>query len=176
MVRLVFALACVAYLWFQSLFVHTAHTVVGQRHVFAYNLTGILLACGFNAIPIGCAWFLWRRKDRLGAGLFLLFIPLFVVLVMPQLFMERTEVTPTHLIHRREPPHTGFNVDVAFDDIVSAVELEHGAGTGFVLTLKDGRTVELPANTVLTAARDTAVAQLRQRNIPIKTVNVIRKP
>jgi hypothetical protein len=101
MVRLVFLVACGIYLWFQSLFVQTSHTVVQGHHVFAYNWLGVLLAVGFNVIPIGAALFLWRvKKDKVGAGIFLLVIPLFAVFVLPQLFLERVEVTPTHLIHR----------------------------------------------------------------------------
>jgi hypothetical protein len=169
MIRLVFLVACGIYLWFQSLFVQTSHTVVLGRHVFAYNWLGVLLAVGFNVIPSGAALYLWRvKKDKVGAGIFLLAIPLFAAFVLPQLFMERVEVTPTHLIHRREPPHTRFNADIRFDNIDSAVEIQRDNGTtGYVFTLKDGRLVELPANTVLTTARNTISSQLRQRNIPL---------
>ena len=55
MVRLIFLIACLIYIWFQSLFVQTTHTIVGDRHVFAYGLTGILLAAGFNIVPLGAA-------------------------------------------------------------------------------------------------------------------------
>lgn len=164
-----FLVACGTYLWFQSLFVHTSHTVAQSRHVFAYNWLGVLLAVGFNAIPIRAALFLWQvKKDEVGAGIFLLFIPLFAVFVLPQLFLERVEVTPTHLIHRREPPHTCLNVNIRFNEIVSVVEIQRDTGTkGYLFTLKDGRLVELPANTVLAAARNTIRSQLRQRNIPL---------
>ena len=175
MFRLIFLAACVAWIGLQSLFVQTSHTIVGDRHVFAYNGAAFALGFGFNLIPIGGAWFLWRvKRDRIGAGLILLCIPLFAVFVMPQLFMERVEVTPTLLTHRREPPHTRFNADIAFDDITSAVELQYENGRrGYRMTLKGGRTLELPANTVLTAARDTIDAQLRSRNIPV-VVQVVR--
>jgi len=177
MVRLIFLIACLVYIWFQSLFVHTTHTVVGDRHVFAYGLTGILLAAGFNIVPLGAAWFLWKVKaDRKGALIFLLCIPLIGFFVMPQLFMERVEVSSTQLTHRREPPHTRFNADIAFADIRSVTELQHDNGMrGYLITLKDGRVLELPANTVLTAARDTINAELQSRNIPI-TTREIRRP
>ncbi len=105
MVRVVFLALCLFCIWLQSLFVQTSHAVVGDRHVLGYGWVGILLGFGWNVVPIGTAWFLWRvKKDRVGAAIFLLFIPAFAVLVMPQLFMERVVVTPTQLIHRREPP------------------------------------------------------------------------
>src|SRR6266853_6807497 len=177
MVRLMFLIACLLYIWFQSLFVQTTHAVVGERHIFGYGWLGIALGFGFNIVPIGTAWFLWRvKKDRVGAAIFLLFIPIFAVFVMPQLFMERVEVTPTRLSHRREPPHTRFNAEIAFADIVSAVELDYESGLrGYRMFLKDGRTLELPANTVLTAARDTIAAQLRSRNIPVTTQTLRRE-
>jgi hypothetical protein len=169
LIKLIFLAACLLYIWFQSLFVHTTHTVVGERHIFAYGWLGILLGFGFNLVPIGTAWFLWRvRKDRVGALLFLLCIPLFAAFVMPQLFMERVEVTPAQLVHRREPPHTRYNADIAFDDIASAIELDYETGMkGYEITLKNGRSLELPANTVLTAARDTINSQLQARSIPL---------
>lgn len=171
MFRLVLALACVAYLLLYTLLVRTSHSVEGERHLFYYNSFTVLFALGFNIIPITGAWFLWRVKNsRFVACMLLLAIPLFAFMVMPQLFMERVEVTPTHLIHRREPPHGRYNADIAFADIASVVELEHGVGTGFLLILKDGSTVELPANTVLTAARETVLAEFRRRNIPVKIV------
>ena len=176
MVRLMFLIACLLYIWFQSLFVHTQHVIVGDRHIFSYGWLGILLGFGFNIVPIGTALFLWKvKKDRFGAAIFLLCIPLYAVFVMPQLFMERVEVTPAQLIHRREPPHTRFNADIAFSDIASAVELNYESGLrGYKILLKDGRTVELPANTVLTAARDTIAAQFQSRGIPV-TTEVIRR-
>ena len=95
---------------------------------------------------------------------------------MPQLFLERVEVTTTQLSHRREPPHTRFNADIAFDDIASAVELDYETGLkGYKIVLKNGRTLELPANTVLTAARDTIAAQLHTRSIPVATQIIRRK-
>jgi hypothetical protein len=176
MVRLVFLAACALYLAFLSLFVQTSHVVIGDRHIFSYGWNAILLGLGFNLIPLGTAWFLWRvRKDRIGAAIFLLIIPLIGTFVMPQYFMERVEVTPTHLSHRREPPHTRYNADIAFADITSAVEINHESGTkGYRMRLKDGQLVELPANTVLTAARDTIDTQLRARGIPLTSEFLLR--
>ena len=145
--------------------------------VTSYGWIGIVLGFGFNLIPIGGAAFLWRvKKDRIGAALILLCIPLFAIFVMPQLFLERVEVTPSQLRHRREPPHTRFNADIEFDNIASAIELEHESGlSGYTLLLEDGRMLELPGNTVLTAARDTIAAQLRGRNIPVITQTIRRE-
>lgn len=175
--RLVFLGACLLYIWFQSLFLQTSHTVLGERHVFGYSWVGIALGFGFNIIPIGAAWFLWhKRHDRFGAGIMLLAIPIFAVFVMPQLFMERVEITPTQLSHRREPPLTRYNADIAFAEVVSVVELQYETGLrGYELRLKNGKTVELPANTVLTAARDTVAAQLGRWNIPVTSQTVRRE-
>jgi hypothetical protein len=171
MVKLIFLIACLLYIWFQSLFVQTTEAVVGDRHIFSYGWLGIILGLGFNIVPIATAWFLWRfKKDKLGAGIFLLFIPIFAIFVMPQFFMEWVEVTPTQLSHRREPPHTRFNADITFAAISSAVELQHESGLrGYRMIMKDGRSLELPANTVLTAARGAIDAQLRAQNIPVTT-------
>src|SRR5712671_6019464 len=101
MVRLMFLIACLLYIWFQSMFVQTSHVVAGDRHIFSYDWTGIILGFGFNIVPIGTAWFLWKvKRDRVGAAIFLSFIPMFAIFVMPQLFMERVEVTPAQLSHR----------------------------------------------------------------------------
>lgn len=178
MVRLLFLTACVLYIWFQSLFVQTSHVTVDERHIFSYGWTGIVLGFGFNIVPISTAWYLWRiKKDRFGAALFLLFIPLFAIFVMPQLFMERVEITPAQLSHRREPPHTRFNADIAFDDIASAVELVHETGMkGYLIRLRNGKSLELPANTVVTAARDTIAANLHARGIPVTSQTIRREP
>jgi hypothetical protein len=177
MLRLAFLIALLLYVWCQSLFVQTSHAVVGERHIFSYGWLGILLGFGFNIVPVGTAWFLWRvKRDRIGAAIFLLFIPLFAVFVMPQLFMERVEVTPTQLIHRREPPHARFNADIAFNDISSAIEVDYESGLrGYKMLLKDGRLLELPANTVLTAARDTIAAHLRSRGIRVTNLTIRRE-
>jgi len=183
MVRLAFAVACVAYLWVQSLFVQTSHVVVGERDVFGYSWVGLLFALGFNVIPLSAAWLLWRvKRDRAAAAIFLACVPLLAAFVLPQLFMERVEVTPTHLIHRREPPHARYDADIAFDEIESVVEVRREAGSfstyftsGYVLVLKDGRVAELPANTVLTAARDTIDTRLRARGIPVRTETIHRE-
>ncbi|MBC7805522.1 MAG: hypothetical protein H7145_05165 [Akkermansiaceae bacterium] len=169
MVRLIFLVAVMAYVWLHSLFVTVSHTVTGGHHVFAYNATGLILTTGFNVIPLAVAVYLWRvQKDKTGACIFALMIPACVFLILPQIFLERIEITPTHLIYRREPPHTRYNADVPFAAIRSAVEQSHEQGTtGCLLTLKDGRTLEFPANTVMTAAHDTISAQLRERGIPV---------
>ncbi len=171
MVRLTFLAASLLYIWVQSQFVQTTHVIEGERHIFGYGLVGIILGFGFNIVPIGTAWFLWKvKKDRGGAAIFLLFIPLFAVFVMPQLLMERVEVTPKLLSHRREPPHTRFNADIAFDDVASAIELDHESGLkGYRVLLKNGSSLELPANTVLTAARDTITKQFRDHGIAVTT-------
>ncbi len=174
MVRLIFLVAVMVYIWLQSLFVTVSHTITGGHHVFAYNTTGLILTIGFNVIPVAIAVYLWRvQKDKTGAGIFLLMIPACVFLILPQIFLERVEITPTHLIHRREPPHTRYNADVPFVAIRSAVEQNHERGiTGYLLTLKDGRTVEFPANTVMTPAHDTVTAQLRERGIPVVNTTI----
>jgi hypothetical protein len=174
MVRLFFLLGCALYIWIQSQFVHTTHIVAGENHIFAYSWLGIGLGLGFNVVPLVTAWYLWRyKKDKIGAAIFLLCIPMVGILIMPQLFLERVEVTSIELHHRREPPHSRYNATVRFDEIDSAIELVYEKGTkGYSLRLKDGTRVELPANTVLTAASDTIDAQLANHNIPVKKQSI----
>ena len=84
-------------------------------------------------------------------------------------------MTPKMLSHRREPPHTKFNADIAFDDVASAVELNlEGGSKWFRMLLKNGQSLELPANTVMTAARDTIAGQLRDHGISVTTQTIRR--
>ena len=171
------------YFFGASFFVQTTHITIGAREIFRYSLTGVLIAFGYNTIPAGAAWYLWRKKDRIAAAIFALVIVANCVLVMPQLFMERTELTPTHLIHRREPPHTRYNADISLADIVSVVRerdpvygfsSEPTWNVGYRLTLRDARTIVLPANTVLTAASPTIDARLCQLGVPISQMDSSR--
>ncbi len=176
MFRLFFLSASMLYIGLMSLFVETSHTVVEDRHIFVYNRLATFLGIGFNTIPLLAAWYLLRvKKDRTGAGIMLMVIPLFIFLILPQYFLERVEVSATQLKHRREPPHTRFNADIAFTDVLSGIELHYQNGKrGYRLFLKNGRTLELPANTVLTAAADTVTAQLQAHHIPM-TKEVVRQ-
>jgi hypothetical protein len=166
LVQLAFAAATAVLLLVFSRFDHTTHFVEGNRNVFAYSWVGLLFVLSFCLIPLAAAWFCWRvMKVRLFAAIFLLGIPLIGVSVLPQIMMERVEVSPTQLIHRREPPHNRYDADIEFDTIASAVETQQ---CGYIFVLKNGQIVELPGNTILTTAHDTIDARLRARNIPIR--------
>lgn len=166
LVQLAFAAATAVLLLVFSLFDHTTHFVEGNCDVYAYSWVGWVFVLSFCLIPLAAAWFCWRvMKARLLAAIFLLGIPLIGCCVLPQIIMERVEVSPTHLSHRREPPHDRYDADIEFDSIASAVETEQ---CGYIFVLKNGQVVELPGNTILTAAHDTIDAKLRARNIPIR--------
>lgn len=177
MLKLTFLSVFVAYLWVGTLFDQTSHRASNGNHTFGYSAVGTVYGLGANLIPAGAAWYLWRwERDRVGAGIFLFGILLIAAFVMPQLFMQRTVVTGTHLVHRREPPHTRYDADVAFEDIAFASKLREANGmTGYRLTLKDGRILELPSNTVLTAASDVIDEHFRVRDVPLTIVDVVRK-
>lgn len=176
MFRLALAIAFIVLLWLQSLFTQTVHFVDGGVHVFTYNwvpwfflaLTALTLV-GFAEIA--------RRllKDRVVAVICLLAIPLFGFLSL-QFIYERVELTDELLVHRREPLHTRFNVDIPWDAIQSATKIEREqAGlfgpnfynVGYEFLLRNGQLQQLPSNTVLTRAQDEIDRILAARNIPV---------
>jgi hypothetical protein len=120
---------------------------------------------------------LWKfKKDKFGVALTLLMALLLSMFVIPQVFLERTEVTPTKLIHRREWPHEKYNADIPFTQIESAVEMNYSRGTrGFRFILKNGKTAEFPANTVITAAADMVISSLKDHKIPISSETILPK-
>jgi hypothetical protein len=85
------------------------------------------------------------------------------------------------LIHRREPPHTKYNVDIPLDQIVSVVETRTESNSfstfylvGYDVSTRDGRTYKLPSNVVLTAASETINRMLDERGIPRQTTTIER--
>lgn len=157
------------YIGIWSLFVQTSHTTPGpNHHVFTYNTTAKVLALGFNIIPIATAWYLWRKKDKIAAWIFLGFIPIFSVFIFPQVLIERIELTPQLLICRREPPHSKYNADIDLDQ-VRAVSITHrdGKPDWYIFFSRDNQSTRLPANTIINAAWSTLAADLKRRKIPI---------
>jgi hypothetical protein len=105
----------------------------------------------------------------------LLMIPLFGFVSL-QFICERVEVSDKLLVHRREPPHTRFNVDIPWDSILAATKIEREkAGlfapnfyqVGYEFTLQNGQLQELPSNTVLTRAHSEIDRVLGVRQIPV---------
>jgi hypothetical protein len=184
MFRIALALAIVLLLWLQSLCTTTEHVTNGNRHVFAYSWVAWLFFCGFIVILLAFAGLAWRvLKDRLVGGVMLAGIPLVALATGPQFWCERVEITDTHLIHRREPPHTEFNADIPLANIASAVQIRRESGSfstyyavGYTITMTDGRQFRLPSNTVLTAAHETINDVFKARNIPLKTETIHRPP
>ena len=100
-------------------------------------------------------------------------------LTVAVLYVRVAELTTTAIVFRREPPHTDLNVDIPFDQIAEAVETQReyeGWKTqifsSYEPKLKDGRSIELPGNKVLSAARDTIDQELHQRGIPV----IVKEP
>ncbi|MHB2017435.1 MAG: hypothetical protein ACYCW6_10860 [Candidatus Xenobia bacterium] len=165
----IFQLACYvilgAWIWVSTLLPHVAETVVGDRHIFAHTFVDQVWGLGFLGLLGAAAWYLWRRRqDRGIAAIFLIGIPVCGVLVLPQAFMERVEVTPTTIVHRREWSNRRFNADVALADVALAIKDDKG----FRLVLKDRQVVELPGCECVAAAHDALVADFRQHSIPIR--------
>ena len=183
MFRLAFAVVFVLILWLQSLFTQTVHLEHGNTHIFRYNSVPwfFLAVTGLTCIVFAE---IARRKlhDRVIAAICWLCIPLFGLLSL-QLVYERVEVSEKLLVHRREPPHTQFNVDIPWDSIIAAKKVRREkAGLfapnfdniGYEFTLRGGRTQELPSNTVLTAAQTVIDRALETHKIPVavKTIPI----
>ena len=175
MYRLAFALVVVLLLWVQSLFDTTTHTVSGSHHVFAYGWLAWFFQGLFIVALLGFAWLAWRwMQDRVVAGIMLAGVPLFCLVVMPQTACERVELTDELLIHRREPPHTKYNFDIALSEIASATAVSQETGSfgtehmfGYRFVTKDGRQYDLPLSTTLTAAHEAIGQELSARKIPL---------
>lgn len=176
MFRLALAIAFIFLLWLQSLLTQTEHIVRGDVHVFQYNWVPWLFLVLMSLMLVGFAEIARRLlKDRVLALICVLGIPLFSLLSL-QFIYERVEVSNELLVHRREPPHTRFNVDITWDSIQAATKIEHEkAGlfapnfynVGYEFTLRGGQRLELPSNTVLTRAQDEIDRILAARKIPL---------
>lgn len=176
MFRLALAVVLVFLLWLQSLFTQTVHVIRGDIHIFKYHwMTWVFLV--LTALTLMGFAEIARRllKERVLAVLCLLCIPLFGLLSL-QLIYERVEVSRDLLVHRREPPHTRFNVAIPWDSVQAATKIERaqagffgpdGYTVGYEFTLRDGRQQELPSNTVLTHAQDEIDRVLIARKIPL---------
>jgi hypothetical protein len=106
-----------------------------------------------------------------------------MLLLAPQLLYERVELTDELLIHRREWPHEQFNVDIPWDDMVSATQLnleDNSFGkkyiVGYEIRTRSGAVHKLPSNTVLTAASEAINERLSQREIPTKVEVKVPQP
>jgi hypothetical protein len=176
MFRLALGIAFVFLLWLESLFTQTEDVIRRDVHVFKYNWVPWLFLVLVALMLIGFAEIARRLlRDRVLAILCLLMIPLFGLLSL-QFIYERVEVSNELLIHRREPPHTRFNVDIAWDSILSATKIEREKpglfapnfyNVGYEFMLRNGQTQELPSNTVLTRAQDEIDRMLALRRIPV---------
>jgi hypothetical protein len=112
MTRLTFLVVFLLILWLQSLFTQTTHEFDGTTHIFKYNWVPWLFLVLITATLIGFAEHARRvLRDRFVAITCLFGIPLFAFLSL-QFVFERVEVNNQLLVHRREPPHTEFNVDI----------------------------------------------------------------
>ena len=178
MFRLAFGIACVLLIWLQSLFTDTVQIERGDTHVFQYNWVPWFFLVLMMLVLVGFAEIARRfLKDPVLAVLCLLGIPLFGLISLQYMY-ERVEVSEELLVHRREPPHTRFNMDLDWDSIKSATKIEREqAGlfgpnfynVGYEFRLRSGELVELPSNTVLTRAHEEIDRILAARQIPADT-------
>ena len=170
------AVVFILLLWLQSLFTQTEHVIRGEVHIFRYNWVPWLFLILMFGMLIGFAEVARRfMKDRWAAIICWLMIPLFS-LVSLGFICERVEVSDKLLVHRREPPHTRFNVDIPWDSIQAATKIERERSglfapnyyhVGYEFSLRNGQLQELPSNTVLTSAQDEIDRILAARQIPV---------
>lgn len=179
--RLLFGVAFALLLWLQSMFVHTVHIQQGDHHVFRYGTVGWVFLILFALVPLAFALLAWKWLRDYGAAVILLIAgPVMFFLVAPQIIYEQTELTGTEWRHRREWPHQQYNADVTWNDIrevtkVMKEDLSFGQTwhVGYDLTLKDGRQLKFPSNTVMTAAAPTVDTVLEQHEIPVNIRKVL---
>jgi len=174
--KLAMAVAFVFLLWLQYLFTETEHVIRGGVHIFKYNWVPWFFLVLMSLTLVGFAEMARRfLKDHWVAVTCLLGIPVFGFISF-QFICERVEISDKFLVHRREPPHTRFNVDIPWDSIQAATKIEHEkAGllapnfynVGYEFTLQNGQLQELPSNTVLTSAQDEIDRILAARQIPV---------
>jgi hypothetical protein len=175
--KLPFAESIILYLWLGSFIPSATHQVVGNQHVFVYSWAAKAHGIGAILLFAGAAASLWRlKKDKIGAWIFIVFIPVLGIAVWPQLFLERVMVTPTTLVYRREPPHTKYNADLAWDQMQSILEERHESGSfhtywrsRYYVTMLDGQRIELPTSEMLTAGRERIHQQAVDFKIPYDT-------
>ena len=185
MFRLAFAIALIFLLWLASLFTDTAHQMRGDTHIYSYNWVGWTLLLLIGATLVGFAEIARRwMKDGLLAILCLCLIPLFGLPGL-QLYFSLVEVSPDVLVHRREPPHTSYNVDLPWNSILSATKIVRERpglfapnfhDVGYEFTLRDGGVQKLPVNALLTGAQREIDAILAAREIPLITQRIPLDP
>ena len=173
-----FLIAVLVVIGLHQCFTQTVHVIVGQTHVFRYNHVPWIL---FIALSLMMAVFaeVARRflKDRAATVICWLMIPVYGLLTI-QLIYERVEINDEWLVHRREPPHQKYNVDIAWDTIRTATKINmekpgifvpNSYTVGYEVSLNDGTFLELPANTVLTSAQELIDTKLNEQRINWRT-------
>jgi hypothetical protein len=184
MFRLALAVAIVLLLLVQSFFTTTTHVVEGEHHIFRYSALAWVFLGGFAGILAAFAWIAWQpMKDKPLGGFLLAATPLLMLLLAPQLLYERVELTDELLIHRREWPHTEFNVDIPWDQMVSATQVNREDNSfgkkyivGYEIRTRGGKVHKLPTCIVLTSASETINARLAERKIPTKLEVKVPQP
>ncbi|HET6422524.1 MAG TPA: hypothetical protein VFG20_02500 [Planctomycetaceae bacterium] len=175
MFRLLIAIGFALLLFLQSLFVQTVHIQQGADHVFRYGAVAWFFVVLFAVLPLLFAVLAWKwLRDAGGAIILLIAAPVMFFVVAPQIIFERVELTETEWKHRREWSHQQYNADIAWSDIrevtkVMKEDLSFGQKwyIGYDITLKDGRQIKFPSNTVLTAASPVIDEELQKRELPM---------
>lgn len=184
MFRLAFAVAIVLLLLVQSFFITTTHIVEGEHHIFRYSAIAWAFLAGFGGILVAFAVIAFKPlNDKVLGGFLLAATPVLMLLLAPQLLFERVELTDDLLIHRREWPHTEYNVDILWDEMASATQVnleDNSFGkkyiVGYEIRARNGAVHKLPICTVLTAASETINARLAEKNIPKKDEVKVPQP
>lgn len=178
MIRLSFLAIMMTWVMLTSLLPSSAHTTVGTTDVYRCGWGTIAMIGGFGVVLGGFAWYVWRRKkDNLGL-IFLIAIPAFGYVFLPELLTTRLEVSPTHLVHYRKILNGKVDVNVAFADVSAAYEIQRVNANdgkilaGYVLGVKGGAPIEIPTNEVVTGGRERINARLTAAGLQVKPVQV----
>jgi uncharacterized membrane protein (DUF485 family) len=177
-VKLLFMAAVMGWIAIGAFFPSYSHAVVGANEVYRCGWGTIIAVGGFVLTLVVFAWYLWRRKRNDNGLVFLIAIPIFGYIFVPELVTTRVELTPTRLIHYRKLMTGSVDVNLAFRDVVAAYEIRRVNGndgsvlTGYVLGVKDGPPVDIPTNEVLTGARERINASLAAAGTAVRAVEV----
>lgn len=168
--------------WLPALFDEIAVSTEGGATAYSYNVVPwIFFSTATIAFILFGEYLRRKQRDVWGALIFYAGAPLMVFLSL-QLAYESVTITPDELIYTREPPHTGYNASIGWDQIagVTHVRLEaqeiltgrRHFRIGYKLVLRDGAKVELPACDTLSTAAPELDRRFRSLRVPVDTETI----